>query len=111
VHPIRSQEPLPLARQGKGVCCTAQVDNGHKSYFNAQFLRLRGRRGSKKAACAVAASLLTTIYHMLKDGAQFEDLGANQLDRRSKDPRAKRLVVQLANLGFNAKLTPLAQAA
>jgi hypothetical protein len=48
---------------------------------------------------------------MLKDGTQFEDLGANQLDRRSKDPRAKRLVVQLANLGFNAKLTPLAQAA
>jgi transposase len=31
------------------------------SYFNAQFLRLRGRRGPKKAACAVTASLLMTI--------------------------------------------------
>ena len=81
------------------------------SYFNAQFLRLRGRRGPKKAACAVAASLLTTIYHMLKDGTQFHDLGADHFDRRSKDVRAKRLVAQLANLGFNAKLTPLAQAA
>src|SRR5262249_611852 len=81
------------------------------SYFNAQFLRLRGRRGPKKAACAVAASLLTTIYHMLKDGTQFQDLGADHFDRRSKDVRAKRLVAQLANPGFNAKLTPLAQAA
>jgi hypothetical protein len=73
--------------------------------------RLRGRRGPKKAACAVAASLLTTIYHMLKDGTQFQDLGADHLDHRSKDARAKRLVTQLAKLGFDAKLTPLAQAA
>jgi hypothetical protein len=52
-----------------------------------------------------------TIYHMLKDGTQFQDLGTDHFDRRSKDVRAKRLVAQLANLGFDAKLTPLAQAA
>jgi hypothetical protein len=73
--------------------------------------QLRGRRGPKKAACAVAASLLTTIYHMLTDGTQFQDLGADHFDHRSKDARAKRLVTQLAKLGFDAKLTPLAQAA
>jgi len=49
------------------------------SYFNAQFYRLTTRRGPKKAVCAVAASLLTTIYHMLKDGTQFQDLGATPL--------------------------------
>jgi hypothetical protein len=65
-----------------------------KGYFNAQFLRLRGRRGAKKAACAVAASILTTIYHMLKDGTQFEDLRADYFDRRSTELRAKRLVAQ-----------------
>ena len=31
-------------------------------------LRLKGRRGPKKAAVAVAASILTTVYHMLRDG-------------------------------------------
>ena len=81
------------------------------SYFNAQFYRLCGRRGPKKAACAVAASLLATIYHMLKDDTQFQDLGAERRDHRSKDAKAKRLVAQLAKLGFDAKLTPLAQAA
>jgi hypothetical protein len=35
---------------------------------------------------------------MLKDGTQFQDLGADHFDRRSKDMRAKRLVAQLATL-------------
>jgi transposase len=93
------------------VQCAQAAARKKGSYFNAQFLRLRGRRGPKKATCAVAASLLTTVYHMLKDGTQFQDLGADHFDRRSKDARAKRLVAQLANLGFDAKLTPFAQAA
>jgi hypothetical protein len=38
------------------------------SYFQAQFLRLKARHGAKKAAIAVAASILTTVYHMLRDG-------------------------------------------
>jgi transposase len=81
------------------------------SYSSAQFYRLRGRCGPKKAACAVAASLLTTIYHMLKDGAQFRDPDADHFDRRSKEVRAKRLVTQLAKLGFDAMLRPLPRAA
>jgi hypothetical protein len=41
----------------------------------------------------------------------YQDLGADHFDRRSKEVRAKRLVTQLAKLGFDAKFTPLAQAA
>ena len=51
---------------------------------------------------------LTTVYHMLKDGTQFQDLGADHFDRRSKELKAKRLVTQLAKLGFDAVLTPIA---
>jgi hypothetical protein len=91
--------------------CAQAAARKKGSYFNALFLRLRGRRGAKKATCAVAASLLTTIYHMLNDGTRFQDLGADHFERRSKDVRAKRLVAQLANLRFDAKLTPFAQAA
>jgi transposase len=89
------------------VQCACAARRKKDSYFNAQFLRLQGRRGTKKAACAGAASLLTTIYHMLRDGTHFRDLGAAHFDRRSKDLKAKRLITQLANLGFEAKLTPL----
>ncbi len=54
------------------------------SYAQAQFLRLKSRHGPKKAICAVAASLLTAIYHMLKNGADYQDLGADHFDRRAK---------------------------
>ena len=93
------------------VQCAMAAKRKKDSYFKAQFHRLASRRGPKKAACAVAASMLTTIYHMLKDGTEFKDLGADHFDRRSKDVKAKRLVAQLAKLGFNADLTPIAQAA
>jgi hypothetical protein len=49
-----------------------------------------------------APGLVTTIYHMLKDGTQFQDLGGDHFDRRSKEVRAKRLVTQLAKLSFDA---------
>ena len=45
------------------------------SYLQAQFHRIRSRRGVKKAIVAVAASILTAIYHMLKDGTLYHDLG------------------------------------
>src|SRR5215467_5789148 len=41
------------------------------SYYHAQFHCLRSRRGTKKAICAVAASMLTTIYHMLGNGTCY----------------------------------------
>jgi len=93
------------------VQCAIPAARKKGSYFKAQFYRLTSRRGPKKAACAVAASILTTVYHMLKNGTQFEDLGADHFDRRSKDVKAKRLVAQLARLGFGANLVPLALAA
>src|SRR3954465_1578103 len=81
------------------------------SYYQAQFLRLRQRRGPQKAICAVAASILTAIYHMLKDGTEHHDLGANHFDRRSADAKANSLVSRLKKLGFTVKLQPITEAA
>jgi transposase len=54
------------------------------SYLQALFYRIRARRGDKKAILAVAASMLTAIYHMLKDGTMYQDLGRNYFDQRFK---------------------------
>jgi transposase len=70
------------------------------SYFRAQFLRLKSRRGPKKAVLAVAASMLTAAYHMLRDGADYRDLGADHFDRRDKAKLAKRLIARLHDLGL-----------
>jgi transposase len=81
------------------------------SYYRAQFFRVQSKRGPQKAICAVAASLLTAIYHMLKYGIPHHDLGADHFDRRMPELKAKRLVAQLAKLGFAVQLQPVPQAA
>jgi transposase len=80
------------------------------TYLNAQFLRLRARRGPKKAVCAVAASILTAAYHMLKDGTFYQDLGPAHFERRRPEAQARRLIKRLADLGFSVQLSPVAAA-
>jgi transposase len=93
------------------VQCAWAAARKKDSYYKAQFNRLRGKHGAKKAICAVAASMLTAVYHMLKDGTEHHDLGANHFDRRSTEIKAKRLAAQIAKLGFHVELSPLPEAA
>ena len=74
------------------------------SYLRAQFLRLKGRRGAKKAIIAVAASMLTAAYHMLRDGVEYHDLGADHFDRRDRTKVAHRLIRRLEELGLRVKI-------
>src|SRR6266446_7131824 len=76
------------------------------SYYRAQFHQLSRRRGPQKAICAVAAAILTAIYHMLKDGTVHHDLGANHFDRRPTQVRVKHLVARLAKLGYQSSSDP-----
>lgn len=89
------------------VQCAVSASNKKDSYFRAQFLRLKSRRGAPKAFCAVAASLLTAIYHMLRDGTKFRDLGKDHFDKRPAQAKINRLLAQLAKLGYQADLRPL----
>ena len=61
------------------------------------------RRGPKKAICAVAASILTAAYHMLRDGTFYQDLGPDHLSRRAKGDRTVRLVRHLTALGYTVQ--------
>ena len=74
------------------------------SYLRAQFLRLKSRRGAKKAIVAVAASMLTAAYHMIKSDARYQDLGADYFQQRSRKKAAFRLVQRLQRLGYAVHL-------
>jgi len=89
------------------VQCAWAASRKKDSYLQAQFQRLRHRRGPKKAICAVAASILTAVYHMLRDGAFYQDLGAGHFRRAAPELQADRLVRQIAKLGFSCTLTPM----
>lgn len=74
------------------------------TYLQAQFLRLKSRRGPKKAILAVAASMLTSAYYMLRDDVDYRDLGPDHFDAIDKDKSAARLVRRLQNLGYQVQL-------
>lgn len=78
------------------------------SYLRAQFLRLKARRGPKKAIVAVAASMLTAAYYMLRDGVDYHDLGPHHFDHREKTKTINRLVRRLTDLGCEVQLKPAA---
>jgi len=89
------------------VQCGWTASRQKQSYLQAQFLRLKSRRGPQKAVCAVAASILTAAYHMLKDGTLYHDLGPDHFHRRSKTTQTQRLLRRLQHLGYAVDIKPL----
>src|SRR5207247_7366399 len=52
------------------------------TYLHSQYLRIKRRRGHKKAIVAVAHSILVAAYHMLKDRCSYAELGGAYFLRR-----------------------------
>ena len=69
------------------VLCAWAATRTKASTLQAQFQRLRHRRGPKKAICAVAASILTAAYPMLRDGTFYQNPGQDPFRRRVLRPR------------------------
>lgn len=78
------------------------------TYLHSQFLRIRSRRGSKKAVIAVAASILTAAYFILRDGSEYRELGPRYLEQLNKTKSVQRLTRRLESLGFEVQLRQVA---
>jgi transposase len=70
------------------------------SYFKDKYYRLKARRGAKKAIVAIAHRILLGIYHVIKDGVEFRDLGEDYLTLRNKSQKLVHLRKQALALGF-----------
>jgi transposase len=79
-----------------------------KTYLRAQSLRLKSRRGPKKAILAVAASMVTAAYYILKEETTYHDLGSDYFERRSKVHLTRRLIRRLEELGLSVEVRPAA---
>lgn len=80
------------------------------TYLAAQYHRIASRRGPKRAALAVAHSILVIIYHVLRDRIPYRDLGSTFFDERDRQQVERRLVRRLERLGYQVELQPSAQA-
>ena len=81
-----------------------------RSYLGEQYRRLAKRRGAKRAAVAVAHSILVIIYHLLKNQTTYQEKGEAFFEEQERQGTEKRLVRQLSRLGYRVELQPLAQA-
>lgn len=77
------------------------------TFYNARFHRLAARRGKKRAAIAVAHSILKSVYHVLKDDVSYHELGAEYLNSRIEDKRKKYLKKELEKMGYTVQIEPI----
>ena len=70
------------------------------SYFKEKYYRLKARRGAKKAIMAIAHRILVGIYHVIKDGVEFRDLGEEYLKNKNRSQKFVQLRKQALALGY-----------
>ena len=76
--------------------------------LSRQFASIAARRGVKKAIMAVAGSILTAIYHMIRDGVASRPPVELPLDTKAKAQKAKRLATYIRALGYTIQISPTA---
>lgn len=74
------------------------------TYLRAQYQRIARRRGKKRATIAVAHTLLIILYHVIKEGAEYCDLGEDYFDRLHHDAVVRFATKRLERLGYRVQL-------
>lgn len=85
----------------------AHTQRRAQNYLGAQYRRLARRRGSKRAAVAVAHSILVIVYHLLRDGTRYQERGADYFDNHDRAHLERILIKRLEQLGNKVSLEPL----
>lgn len=97
-------------RKGNRWLCSTLVQaargaaRSRGNYLSAQYHRLVGRRGDKRAIVAVAHSILLIIYSMLRNDTKYQDLGGLYFDKRDKDYVLRRATKRIEALGYKVTL-------
>ncbi|HET9922373.1 MAG TPA: IS110 family transposase, partial [Ktedonobacteraceae bacterium] len=105
----KTRKGNPYARQLLIQVAHAAARQKH-GYLAAQYRRIASRRGVKRAAMAVAHSILVIIYHLLMDRTSYQERGETFFEERDRQAIEKRLIRQLERLGNQVTIEPLAQA-
>jgi transposase len=77
------------------------------TYLAAQYRRLAHRRGRKRALIALANTILSITWYLLKHQQTYQDLGADYFDRLQA-PAQRYYIQQLQRMGFRVVLEPAA---
>jgi transposase len=81
------------------------------SYLGAQYRRLAGRRGKKRAIVAVGRTILVAAYHIMKEEVEYRELGGDYFDRLNEEKTRRHLVRRLEKLGYQVEVKRLERVA
>jgi transposase len=98
-------------RKGDRYLRRMLIQNGwavaHKKdcFLTALFYRIAARRGSKRAAMAIAHRVLVIAYYIIRDGTVYHELGGDHYDQKNPERTARRLAERLQRIGYEVTLT------
>jgi len=81
------------------------------TYLSAQFKQIAKRRGKKRAIIAVGRTILVIAYHLLAEGTDYQELGADYFDHLHPDRLRHYYVRRLQKLGYEVELREASTAA
>jgi transposase len=84
------------------------ASRARNSYLSTQYRRIARRRGSKRAALAIAHRLLVIAYHVLREGVVFTDLGPDHFDRLNATKAKRYHLKRLTELGCDVSTVSVA---
>lgn len=83
------------------VQCAKSAVKNKDTFYYAQYQRLMVRKGKNRATVAVAHSMLISIYYMLKNNVEYNDLGSNFYNQFNTQKKANSYIKKLEQLGYN----------
>lgn len=104
-------------RKGDRYLRTALIEaawaasHSHNTYLASLAARIARRRGAKKAAVAVGHSILIAVWHILRKGVPYADLGPAHFDRLHTERLRRHYLRRLEDLGLQVTVQPLPEAA
>lgn len=75
-----------------------------ETYYSERYHKLAARRGKKRAIMAVGHSILKSVWSILSSKAQYNELGAEYLKKKSESNRVKYYTKQLQSMGYDVTL-------
>ncbi len=94
-----------------GTAAMAAARTRDTTYLGARYHRLAPRLGKKKALVAIEHSILTAVWHMLRNDTDYHDLGGDYFARRDPERALRRLTHQANTLGYTVRFDPIPEAA
>jgi transposase len=107
---MKSSHTTPGDKYLKGALGIAALaaSRSKDTFLAARYRRLVTRRGKRRALVAIEHTILTAVWHMLRNGEAYDEPGADHYTRRDPQRTRNRAIRDLESLGYQVTLTPVA---